>query len=170
LHQRNGRRRRRRSGGRITTVVVASRSGLRSRRADGGKWRRRRQRPRRDERDRRQVIGFAVCETAIAREKRRPGVCFWSGSRELGRRSSAACGSVSGPARKRLVNLACQIRVGPDQSTRAAVATHTRHAKRAVPSRVWTGLNSCRAIGQTDSPHCLDIYRRTCRARGGQRP
>jgi hypothetical protein len=27
-----------------------------------------------------------------------------------------------------------------------------------VPGRVWTGLNSCRATGQTGGPHCLDIY------------
>jgi hypothetical protein len=49
-------------------------------------------------------------------------------------------------------------RVGPGQSTRAAVSAHTRSAKRAVPCRVWTGLNSCRATGQTGGPHCLDIY------------
>jgi hypothetical protein len=28
-----------------------------------------------------------------------------------------------------------------------------------VPGLVWTGLNSCRATGQTGGPHCLDIYR-----------
>ena len=50
-------------------------------------------------------------------------------------------------------------RAGPGQSTRAAVCAHTRPAKRAVPGRVWTGLNSCRATGQTGGPHCLDIYR-----------
>jgi hypothetical protein len=64
------------------------------------------------------------------------------------------CVQICGPLSGRPI-----YRAGPDQSTRATVSAHTRPAKQAVPGRVWTGLNSCRATGQTGDPHCLDIYR-----------